>query len=437
MAPVADSAPLTAVPNVALPGDEVVISGTRVQSGAEVLLWGDPDIVGSLNLPGYSWDIAIAGDYAYIASGNAGLHVVNIADPRNPSLVATVPLTGDAVGLTLTSSHVLIATESGGMQIVDVSNPQSPILLSEYSQPSITSGISETNSYAYTANYVQKVAAAVGSDLESLVLLVRLHDRALGRSGTNLFIAQGAGPLTLDEITSGMLEVPAFTYSIENDFGQIGGSPLFPGGTQDGPIIVGRRDDLKPILNLNNSAAIISAWVANINTPAAGGIVSVGRNGVESTNRGGVTIGAHETGNVYFLIARWRSPNGPNCTSATWWGSARPITDGKRHHIVVVYDPVRDEMYTYIDGIKGSIQALDGCRADTEGDDAGTSDGANKAWFSLGETGGLGANGRKFFNGTIEELYILKPATIPPEIDVVIREWYTLGSPGPIGAGLL
>ncbi|MFQ5644542.1 MAG: LamG-like jellyroll fold domain-containing protein [Thiogranum sp.] len=429
----ASAAPLTASPGTALPGDSIVISGTQVQAGAKILLWGSPAVVGNLSLPGFAWDITVSGNYAYIASGPAGLQVVNITDINNPTLAANLPLSGNALKLTLTGNQILVATESAGMQVVDISNPQAPVLLSAQPQPSSTSGISETNSYAYTANRDQKVVAAADSELESLALHVKLDDRALGRSGSDLTVEYGPGPLTLGEIASGTLTVPAITYSIENSFGQTGASPLFPGGTQDGPIIVGDREDFKSTLNFVDSPAIISIWISNVNAPAPGSIVSAGPNDPINKKQGGWSIFMDGNGKIWFVIGRRNNPNGANCSTSSIWGSSPVVTDGKRHHVIAVYDPAKDELYTYIDGVKGGIRQLLGCRADSEGDDSGSGDGVDRDWFSIGEAG-AGTGGRLFFNGTVENLHILKPALIPPEIDTIVREWYTLGSPGPIGA---
>lgn len=433
---VTDAAPLSSSPSLALPGDSVVISGTQVQTNARVLLWGTPAIVGNLNIPGFAWDIAVSGDYAYIASGPAGLQVVDITDINNPALAASQPLAGNTVKLSLQGNQILVATESGGVQIVDISNPLAPVLLSTFQQPSITSGVSETNSYAYTANRTQKMAMAADSDLGALVLHVKLDDRALGKSGSDIAIGYGPGPLALGEVVSGTLVVPAATYNIENSFGQTGASPLFPGGTLDGPIIIGDREDFKSTLNLVDSPAIISAWISNVNAPALGGIVSAGPNGPQSRRRGGWSIFMGASGKIWFSVGRQNSPGGTDCNNTSIYGSSPMVTDGKRHHIVAVYDPAQDELYTYIDGVKGGIRHSLGCRADTEGDDSGSSDGVDSDWFSIGEAG-AGGGGRLFFNGTIEDIHILKPAFIPPEIDAVIQEWYTLGAPSLFGASLL
>ena len=39
-----------------------------------------------------------------------------------------------------------------------------------------------------------------------------------------------------------------------------------------------------------------------------------------------------------------------------------------------------------------------------------------------------------FYDGTIQDIYMFKPPAIPDDIDAVVLEWYTLGSPGPKAA---
>ena len=43
-----------------------------------------PAAVGFYDTPGDAYDVAVAGDYAYVADGTAGLRVVNIANPAKP-----------------------------------------------------------------------------------------------------------------------------------------------------------------------------------------------------------------------------------------------------------------------------------------------------------------------------------------------------------------
>lgn len=47
------------------------------------------ELAGQWDSPGYATDVAVAGDYAYLADDQAGFHVINITDPANPELVGT------------------------------------------------------------------------------------------------------------------------------------------------------------------------------------------------------------------------------------------------------------------------------------------------------------------------------------------------------------
>ncbi len=47
-----------------------------------------PQWVGFDHTPGHASGVAVAGNYAYIADGNAGLRIVNIANPQLPPLSA-------------------------------------------------------------------------------------------------------------------------------------------------------------------------------------------------------------------------------------------------------------------------------------------------------------------------------------------------------------
>ncbi len=47
------------------------------------------EIVGRLSLPSENYGVDVVGDFAYVAGGQAGLHVVDISDPTHPVLVST------------------------------------------------------------------------------------------------------------------------------------------------------------------------------------------------------------------------------------------------------------------------------------------------------------------------------------------------------------
>ena len=69
-------------------------------------------------------DIAIAGSYAYIADGDAGLRVVDVSTPANPTEVGFYDTPRVAMGVTCAGGYAYVV--GGGLQVVDVSTPANP-----------------------------------------------------------------------------------------------------------------------------------------------------------------------------------------------------------------------------------------------------------------------------------------------------------------------
>jgi hypothetical protein len=429
--------PLVVNPPEVEAGTVATVSGSGIQPGAKVLVWGGSSLVSKVNLVGNALDVAVSGNYAYVAADSAGVHVVNITDPRNPGLVTTVATNGNARSIHISGDYAYVGGGTGGLEIIDISNPTSPVLLSSSQTGSVT-GVSVSASYAYVANGQQQIIPARLGDLDSLVLYVPLNDRINGGVGTNIDVAVGPGNLQLAEIDAGNLVVPSITYSVENNFGSNGGTMVFPGGATDGPLITGDREDYKALLNFGDKPAIISFWLDNDTSLTDGGtIVSSGPNGSRSLGSGGWSVYTGSgNGKIRFVVARKNHPTGPDCRSISNLGSIPPVTDGNRHQVIIVYDPQNEISFVYTDGIKGTVADLAGCRADTEGDDSGTAPGKDADWFTIGEAGQV-YNGHLFYSGSIQDLYILTPQSVPDDIDAIAEEWYTLGMPGPMAASKL
>ncbi len=73
-------------------------------------------------------DLAVSGIYAYLANWNGGLHVVNIADPRQPSEVAFINTPVYPTAIVVAGHYVYLA--AGGLQIIDISDPVHPSTVS-------------------------------------------------------------------------------------------------------------------------------------------------------------------------------------------------------------------------------------------------------------------------------------------------------------------
>jgi len=82
--------------------------------------------IATMPLPGFGNDLAIAGTVLYIASGSAGLRVVNVANPAAPQIIGSLPTRGNALDVEVRGTMAYMADGSGGLQIIDVSIPSSP-----------------------------------------------------------------------------------------------------------------------------------------------------------------------------------------------------------------------------------------------------------------------------------------------------------------------
>ena len=69
-------------------------------------------------------DVALAGDYAYVASAWAGLYVISIATPTAPLVVGHAP--GNAVNVTVVGDYAYVAAGDDGLRVISVANPTAP-----------------------------------------------------------------------------------------------------------------------------------------------------------------------------------------------------------------------------------------------------------------------------------------------------------------------
>ncbi|MFT5432209.1 MAG: hypothetical protein ACI9OJ_002908, partial [Myxococcota bacterium] len=77
----------------------------------------------------------IVGQVAYVACGPAGLFVMDISDPTNPTPLAIHETPGHAWDIQVVGTTAYVADDVEGLRILDVSNPVAPKLLSTLDTP--------------------------------------------------------------------------------------------------------------------------------------------------------------------------------------------------------------------------------------------------------------------------------------------------------------
>ncbi len=155
------------VGSVALPGNvlDLSLSGNLVlaalgDSGLAVVDAqnpAQPALQGRLLLPFPSSAdyVATLGNYAYVSDGSANIYVVDFSTPASPTLVGPITLWGvkdlEVVG------NVLVTTSSDsitpGLYLHDLSNPQTPVLLGMYGDGSLMSALAVAGGTVYAYAY--------------------------------------------------------------------------------------------------------------------------------------------------------------------------------------------------------------------------------------------------------------------------------------------
>ncbi|HEY9198048.1 MAG TPA: IPT/TIG domain-containing protein, partial [Gammaproteobacteria bacterium] len=82
-------------------------------------------VLGSVAVPASR--VVVAGNYAYLASGEAGLVIVDIADPRQPRIVARVADAGAVFDVAVNGNTAYLAVGAAGILSVDVTDPTRPV----------------------------------------------------------------------------------------------------------------------------------------------------------------------------------------------------------------------------------------------------------------------------------------------------------------------
>jgi PKD repeat protein len=111
-----------------------------------------PTRVGLLSAPGVAYQVAAVGDYAYVGDLFVGLLIVDASEPAAPAQVGIYHAWYDAVGVATDGNLAYLATTASGLRVVDVSNPAAPAELGFLDTPGIARGVAAKGNYAYVTD---------------------------------------------------------------------------------------------------------------------------------------------------------------------------------------------------------------------------------------------------------------------------------------------
>jgi len=111
----------------------------------------NPVLANIYSLPSYTWDVAVAGDYAYSASN--GFRVFDVSDKTHPVQIGYDTTDGNLIELADNIAVVIRWSPSSNspVMIMDISNPTAPFKIGQSVAPHMTFDLAIKEHYAFIA----------------------------------------------------------------------------------------------------------------------------------------------------------------------------------------------------------------------------------------------------------------------------------------------
>jgi hypothetical protein len=111
----------------------------------------NPQALSFLRVPGYPNNVALSGDYAFIAAGYGGLVAVDVADPLRPFTIATLSR-GSAFDVRIVGDYAFVASGLVGLVAFDVRDPGHLRIVGEEAVAGVANDLVVTGGRAYVAD---------------------------------------------------------------------------------------------------------------------------------------------------------------------------------------------------------------------------------------------------------------------------------------------
>jgi hypothetical protein len=191
--------------DVAIQGDYAYVAAQGALVIFDISNPANPVQVAFCDTPGSAEGVAVSGDYAYVADWDHGLRVIDIADPEDPAEVGYRVTPGTAYGVAVSGSYAYVADHAAGLTVIDVSDPADPTVADTYDTSGFAWDVAVSGDYAYVADsfgglLMLDIASPTGvTQVDSCAASNRVLDVAV--SGSYAYAADGTAGLQIIEIT--------------------------------------------------------------------------------------------------------------------------------------------------------------------------------------------------------------------------------------------
>ena len=278
-----------------------------------------PTLVGTYDTIGWATDIAVTGDFAFVADYGYGLVIIDITNPTSPTLagVANAPTYAD--GVVVDGNLAFVANNEFGLVVVDVTNPVNPTLAGGYNTPGSSRGVAVAGGVAFVADEASGLQIVRVSHPMATPLLSGSYDTPGSAydvvvAGDLAFVAGGSAGLQIINITNpasptliGTYDTPGYAVAIA-----VAGDLAFVADYSSGLQIISIANPASPTLvgsfntpgyaqdvAVAGDLAFVAQWgyglkVINISNPASPTLV--GTNGFPT-----LAMGVAVTGDFAFV----------------------------------------------------------------------------------------------------------------------------------------
>ncbi len=166
-----------------------------------------PSIVGSVAAPGWPNDIALDGNYAYLAATHPPAFIsVDISDPGSPTIVGNAATSYDALGVAVAAGYAYVAVEAdaAGLCVVDISTPEDPRIIRTV-PTSRAYDVAVANEYVYVAARYEFLVVDISVPSEAAIVAIVDMGTAsaygVAVAGPHAYVACGQAGLRVIDIS--------------------------------------------------------------------------------------------------------------------------------------------------------------------------------------------------------------------------------------------
>jgi hypothetical protein len=122
--------------------------------------------VGHLDTPRSANDVAVQGDYAYVADSQGGLRIIDISDIANPEEVGVFDA-DQATGIIVEGEYAFLSEGEDGIRIISIAEPDNPTEISSFNTDGIAMNAAVSGSYVFVADAYGGMKVISIADIEN------------------------------------------------------------------------------------------------------------------------------------------------------------------------------------------------------------------------------------------------------------------------------